>query len=136
MPLDTTRFEPPRQSAWPWRAGLVVNDPQLAEEIGAALTEVRAACVFQIRASAPARDVYAMIERDRPDLLFVELGAIPTPAMEWMSAFQSADGTPLVAAVHTTADPEHMIEALRAGATEFLSLPMSPGIFGAMDRIA
>jgi len=29
-----------------------------------------------------------------------------------------------------------MISALRAGASEFLSLPISPAIFGALDRIA
>lgn len=136
MPSDTTRFDTLRQSAWPWRAGLVVNDPKLAEEIAAALSEVRAACVFQVSASAPIMEIFALVERDSPDLLFVELAATSVPSREWMAAVQSSDKTPLVAAVHTSADPEQMIGALRAGATEFLSLPMSPGIFGAMDRIA
>src|SRR5580704_12109422 len=136
MPLDTTVFETSRQSAWPWRAGLVVSDPRLAEEIAAALSEVRAACVFQVSSSASIREIFALVERDSPDLLFVELGATPVPAREWMSAVQSAGNAPLVAAVHISADPEQMIEALRAGATEFLSLPMNPGIFGAMDRIS
>ena len=47
------------------------------------------------------------------------------------------DGLPGgVAAVNAKADPVQMISALRAGATEFLSLPMNPAIFGALDRIA
>jgi pilus assembly protein CpaE len=136
MPLDTSRFETSRQSAWPWRAGLVVSDPKLNAEISAALMEVRATCVFQIHAAAPLPDVAALIERDRPELLFVELGQTNVPPRTWMSGVQSADGLPLVAAVHTSADPEQMIGALRAGATEFLSLPMNPEIFNAMDRIA
>lgn len=136
MPLDTRCFETSRQSAWPWRVGLVVDDQKLSDEIATALGEVRAACVFQTAASAPFPDILALIERDRPDLLFVELAVTSLPAREWMTAIQSADGLPLVAAVHTTADPVHMIGALRAGASEFLSLPMSPAIFGALDRIA
>jgi pilus assembly protein CpaE len=115
---------------------MVVDDPKLQEEIAAALAEVRATCVFQISASSPVREVLARIERDRPDLLFVEIAATPIPAMEWMSATQSADGLPIIAAVHATADPEHMIGALRAGASEFLSLPMAPAIFPALNRIA
>jgi pilus assembly protein CpaE len=97
---------------------------------------VRATCVFQVSASVPVVKVLELIERDRPDLLFVEIAATPIPAREWMGATQSADGVPVVAAVHATADPEHMIGALRAGASEFLSLPMNPGIFPALDRIA
>ena len=135
MPLDTSRFEPTRQSAWPWRAGLVVNDPKLASEIASALGEVRAACVFQIPASSSALEIFALIERDQPDLLFVELSATSVPAQEWMAAVQGADGTPLVVAVHVNADPVQMIGALRAGATEFLSLPMNPAIFPALERI-
>src|SRR5580693_1207362 len=95
MPLDTTRFETPRQSAWPWRAGLVVNNPQLADEIAAALSEVRAACVFQVAASAPIVEIFALIERDSPDLLFVELSATSVPSIEWMASVQNGDGSPM-----------------------------------------
>src|SRR5947199_374447 len=35
----------------------------------------------------------------------------------------------------TAADPEQMLGALRAGSIEFVSLPMNPAIFGALDRI-
>jgi pilus assembly protein CpaE len=115
---------------------MVVQDPALAAEIAAALAEVRATCVFQVSASASVLEIFALIERDRPDLLFVELSATSVPASEWLAAVQGADGIPLVAAVHVSADPVQMISALRAGASEFLSLPISPAIFGALDRIA
>ncbi len=134
MPLDTSRFET-RQSAWPWRAGLVVSDPKIASDIAAALAEVRAACVFHIPAASSVGEIFALIERDQPDLLFVELAATSLPPQEWMATVQGTDGTPLVAAVHVSADPEQMIGALRAGATEFLSLPMNPAIFTALERI-
>lgn len=115
---------------------MVVNDQKLAAEIAAALGEVRAACVFQVTASSSVLEIFALIERDSPDLLFVELAATSLPSREWMMGVQGSDNLPLVAAVHATADPEQMIAALRAGAIEFLSLPMNPAIFAAMDRIA
>src|SRR6185437_14843822 len=135
MPLDTSSFENSRQSAWQWRAGIVVANQELAAEIASALAEVRATCVFQVSAAASVLEIFALIERDRPDLLFVEFSAAAIPAREWMAAVQAADGLPHVAAVHVKADPVQMITALRAGAGEFLSLPMSPAIFGALDRI-
>ena len=135
MPLDNRRFDTQRQSAWPWRAGIVVADPQLASGIASALAEVRGPCVFQVSPSASVLEIFALIERDRPDVLFVELAEASLPAMDWMGAVQ-ADGLPLVIAVHPTAAPEQMIEALRAGATEFLSLPLQPAIFDALDRTA
>ena len=136
MPLDTRSFENSRQSAWPWRAGIVVGNAEVAAQIANALAEVRATCVFQVAASASVLEIFALIERDRPDLLFVELSATSVSAQEWMTAVQSADGLPVVAAVNVNADPAHMISALRAGATEFLSLPLSPAIFGTLDRVA
>jgi pilus assembly protein CpaE len=42
---------------------------------------------------------------------------------------------PLIVAVHPEADPAEMISALRAGASEFLSLPVKPAIYEAMERI-
>jgi len=43
---------------------------------------------------------------------------------------------PLIVAVHPTPDPATMIEAMRAGASEFLSLPVRPAVFEALDRAA
>src|SRR3984885_15830202 len=104
MPLDTS-FETSRQSAWPWRAGIVVANPELAAEIAAALAEVRATCVFQVSATASVLEVFALIERDRPDLLFVELSATSVPAREWMAAVQGADGLLLVFSNNGSAAP-------------------------------
>jgi len=49
---------------------------------------------------------------------------------------RSVGDTPLVIAVHAEPNPSEMISALRAGASEFLSLPVRPAIFEAMDRLA
>jgi len=54
---------------------------------------------------------------------------------EWIGDVRRSQDTPLIVAVHPTAEPSEMISALRAGASEFLSLPVKPAIFDAMERI-
>jgi pilus assembly protein CpaE len=55
--------------------------------------------------------------------------------VDWIAEVRRGEETPLIVAVHPTADPSEMISALRAGASEFLSLPIKPAIFDAMERI-
>ena len=75
------------------------------------------------------------VDREKPDIIFAELSRASKPAAEWMTDVLRGQETPLVVAVHLAADPSEMISALRAGASEFLSLPVRPAIFDAMDRI-
>jgi len=50
-------------------------------------------------------------------------------------AFRAGSEAPLIAAMHATAAPAALIETIRAGSSEFLSLPARPGIFDALDRV-
>jgi Flp pilus assembly CpaE family ATPase len=79
--------------------------------------------------------VATAVERERPDILFAELSRTAKPPAEWMADVRRAEETPLVVAVHTTADPGEMISALRSGASEFICLPVRPAIFEALERI-
>lgn len=121
--------------AWPWRVGLIVESPELAFEITNALRDINAALSFRAQPSAEPFDIATQVERQKPDLLFVELARVPGSAESWIKRIRSGGDT-LIAAVHNSADPVEMIEALRAGACEFLHLPVQPSIFDAMDRIA
>jgi pilus assembly protein CpaE len=120
---------------WIWKIGLVLETPELIGEIASALDDAGAARVFEFPASASPFEVANAVDREKPDLLFVEMARTQKTAAEWISEVRRGDDTPLVAAVHTSAEPAEMIAALRAGASEFLSLPMRPAIYEAMNRI-
>jgi pilus assembly protein CpaE len=124
-----------RQSDWPWKAGLVLETPELASEINSALAEAGCAPVFELRPSASSFEIANAVERERPDVLFAELSRTSKPAAEWMADIRHEDGTPLVVAVHSAPEPSEMIAALRAGAGEFISPPVRPAIYEAMERI-
>jgi len=137
---DSMAFTPPapdtsRRPDWAWKTGLVLETPELRAEILSALAEAGAGAVFEFSASSASIEVASAVDRDRPDLLFVELSRTSKPAAEWIADVRRGEETPLVVAVHPEAEPAEMISALRAGASEFLCLPVRPAIYEAMERI-
>ena len=124
-----------RRHDWAWKIGLVLETPQLSSEIKSALTETGAVPAFELHATLSSFEIAAIVERYKPDILFVELARASKPAAEWMADVRGGAESPLVVAVHPTAEPSEMIGSLRAGVTEFISLPVRPAIFEAMDRI-
>ena len=125
----------PRRPEWAWKIGLVLETPELLSEITSAIAEAGAAKVFEFPASTSSFEVANAVDRDKPDLLFVELSRTSKPAAEWIADVRRGEETPLIVAVHPAAEPAEMISALRAGASEFLCLPVRPAIYEAMERI-
>lgn len=136
MSFDTPASQNHGTPAWPWRVAVVVETPELIAEISSIIQELNAPCVFRAAPSSSPIDISRLVERERPQLLFVELARTAGPAAEWINVVRAGAELPLVVAVHVDAEPAEMIAALRAGAAEFLYLPVRPAIFDAMDRIA
>jgi pilus assembly protein CpaE len=136
MVPETLREDPHRSAPWPWRTALVVQTPSLGSGVAEALDEFNARCIFRVPVSTPRFEVAHLVERERPDILFVETGCIEGPGAEWIAGVRAGGDSPLIVAVHPDWHPQTMIDALRAGASEFLSLPLRPAIFEAMDRLA
>jgi pilus assembly protein CpaE len=125
----------PRRPEWACKIGLVLDTPELRSEIVSAMAEAGAGAIFEFATSSDSFEVASAVDRDRPDLLFVELSHTSKPAAEWIAEVRRGEETPLVVAVHPQAEPSEMISALRAGASEFLCLPVRPAIYEAMERI-
>lgn len=117
------------------RIGLVADSPELLSEIARAIAEIGATQVFEFPGAAAPFEIANAVQREKPDVLFAELARASKPAAEWMVDVLRGEETPYVVAIHALADPAEMISALRAGASEFISLPVRPAIFEALDRI-
>jgi Flp pilus assembly CpaE family ATPase len=125
----------PPQPDYSLKVGLVVDSPELLSGITGAIAEAGATQVFEFPAAAVPFEIANAVEREKPDVLFAELSRASKPAAEWMTYVRRGEETPFVVAVHEVAEPSEMISALRAGASEFLCLPVRPSIFEALDRI-
>ena len=121
---------------WPRRYGLVVETPQMAAELRSGLDRAGAAEAFQIAAAAPPFEVALQLEKHHPDILFVEFSRVPVATPDWMQTVCSGVSAPLVIALHIEPDAAQMIAALRAGAVEFLALPLGAGVSDSFERIA
>ena len=136
MALISSPADVSRKPEWTWKVGLVLESPELSSEITLAIAEAGATKVFEFQASTPSFDVANAVDREKPEVLFVELSQASKPAAEWIADVRRGEDTPLIVAVHPQPEPAEMISALRAGASEFLSLPVRPAIYEAMERIA
>jgi len=125
----------PKNANSSWKAGLVLDTPALATAIYEVLEEISTTCVFQLAATTARFEVASSIEREHPDILFVELARIEGSGSEWIEAVRAGNERPVIIAVNPEPEPQSMIDALRAGASEFLCLPLRPAIFDAMERI-
>ena len=134
MVLELQHPETQSLHAWPWRIGLVVESPSLISEIMQSLSAINAACEFRVEPGEEPFEIARIVERQKPDLLFVELARISGPARQWIELIRSGGDT-LIAAVHTSPAPDEMIAALRAGACEFIHHPVRPSIFDTMARL-
>ena len=123
------------QSNWPWKVGLVIETPEISTGLVGALSAGGATCVFSFHPDATPFEISTAIERDDPELLFVELSRVTKRPSEWIAEVRRGSESPLVVAVHPTAEPNEIILALQAGASEFLCLPIIPAIHEAMERI-
>jgi pilus assembly protein CpaE len=75
---------------------------------------------------APGTEVQAFLERVsrvRPQMLFLETSRIWGPLHRVVESLRAAGGGPAVVVMHPTADPEVILEGMRAGAAEFIYPP-------------
>jgi pilus assembly protein CpaE len=133
---DATHADTSSPPEWHWKIGLVIETPQLASEIRSAIGDVGAAPVFELRPASSSFEIANAVEQEKPDIVFVELSRACKPPADWMMDVRGGADAPLVVAVHATAETSEMIGALRAGVTEFVSLPVRHAIYEAMERMA
>src|SRR6185312_8740849 len=69
---------------WHWKAAMVVDSMELRAELAFALSETGATKAFELPPTASAFEVASAVDRDRPEVLFVEFARIPMPASEWL----------------------------------------------------
>ena len=116
--------------------GLVVETPHLTAELRTVLQRSGATEAFQMAAAAPPFEVASQLVKHRPDLLFVEFSRVLVLAPDWMQTVCSGASAPLVIALHIEPDAAQMITALRAGAVEFLTLPLGDRVSDSFERIS
>jgi len=115
---------------------VAVGDAPLFDALQAALRESPVRIAFEQAGLRDLQGFLDKVERQRPDVVFVDLGSLPCELQILVEALAQAPGSPFVVVVHRESDSGLILDALRAGAREFLCPPFQPMLQTALLRLA
>lgn len=120
----------------PITLGLVIGTKEWKNEVQACLEGTRARTVLDQAAIGDRAAFLELLERIRPDVLLIEFTHLQEPFEELIGQLKNSPASPLVVALHKSADPETILAVIRAGADEYLYPPLSTNLGKALDRLA
>jgi pilus assembly protein CpaE len=121
---------------YPLTLGLVVGTKQLLEQIQTCIQELPVRVVFNQTEFGDWHEFVQKLEQTRPDLLVLDVQALSEPLDQAIARIKALQFSPAVAALHTDATPDLILEAVRAGASEFLYPPLQSTLPKALTRIS
>lgn len=115
---------------------IAVNDLALWQDLQSAIRTLPVRIAFE---QAGLGDLHAFldkIERLRPDVVIADLSNLPCELPALVEILAAAPSAPYLVVVHAESKPELILDALRAGAREFLCPPFLPALSTALLRLA
>jgi pilus assembly protein CpaE len=118
-------------------AGIIVATRELEEALLNCLQDLPVRVLFEI-SELPEdwSDFLERIERTRPDVVILDVTKLREPMEQVIQRIRSTKYQPAVCVLNKTKDPEAILTAFRAGATEFLSPPFGQALRDALEHIA
>ena len=118
---------------------IAVANPDLKQQLTSAMAKSSAANdsgeVFEVAAESADLDaLVASIERSRPGILILGLTGLSEDPAIVIGRIAKLQGAPRIVAVSDGAQPETILKAMRAGATEFIYPPFDSGFEEAIAR--
>lgn len=121
---------------YPISAGIVIQTKELWEELTKALENLSVRLVFELAELPSDWTVFLeRVDRVRPDVILLETDKLRVPLEEVMRRIRGTEARPAVIALHTSAEPEAILEALRAGVVEYLHPPLLDPLKTALERL-
>jgi pilus assembly protein CpaE len=118
----------------PLNIGLVVSNQDLWDEVQACLKDLPARVVMQQSAVGDWGYFLEQLERLRPDVFLFDITRSLKTFEEALRSMKALSAPPMVVALNTSADPETILAAIRAGANEYLYPPLESGLRKALER--
>jgi len=116
--------------------GLVINTREIWENVQACLQESQARVVIEQTTPEDWDGLIKRLQQRQVDLLLLDIVPLEDDVESVIRRIKEELPAVSVIALHKSAEPEAILQAMRAGASEFLYLPFSAHLKKAMDRIA
>jgi pilus assembly protein CpaE len=122
--------------AYPLTLGLIIATKEWRQEVQACLegSAVRTVIDQQEFGDWPA--FLEKLERIRPDAILIDLARSKEPYEELIAQVKGTSASPMVVALHQSAEPEMILSVIHAGADEYLYPPFSVNLGKALERMS
>jgi pilus assembly protein CpaE len=119
----------------PLSAVLVVADRVLREETFSCIDQLPVRVVTDQRILEDMEDLLDRIERFRPDVVILEAGLLKTPLEDFARRLKMTASEPVIFILHTEAVAKNILEAMQAGAREYIWPPLGSPLKEALTRL-
>lgn len=119
----------------PITLGLIIRKNSLRGEIHSLLERVPVRVVLEVSEVASLNELIVQVERAGPDVVLLDVSAVDDSLADAVRRIKSTAAAPLVVALHTSSDTQIILDAMRAGASEFLFPPFESSLQPALQRL-
>jgi pilus assembly protein CpaE len=112
-----------------------VQTKGLWDELQVSREELPVRSLFEISEIGDLGALFEKIDRMRPEVMFIDISMIPESLDRIVHGVRSTSTAPAVLTLNTGPDPEMNLNAMRAGAAEYLYPPFGEQVRIALERI-
>ena len=120
----------------PLTAALVISSRQLWEQAHACIQNLPVRIALEQNEPSDADALLDRIERHRVDVVLIEVKGLSLPLDEFIHRVHDTATQPAVFVLHPEANAQQILEALRAGAREFLYPPLTATLREAFEGLS
>lgn len=122
---------------YPIAAALVVESRELRAELVSALEALSIRVVLDLPEIPRDWPTFLLrLDHVKPDVVLLDIKKLPQSLEDVIRDIRSTSAHPSVFAVHTGAEPESILSAMRAGASEYLYPPIQEPLKSGLERLA
>lgn len=114
--------------------GMAIENKQLWEEVQACLPAMPLRSVIEHQDMSTMDSFLERLERLRPEVVLLDVASAREPLSVLISSVRSKAPDATIIALHTTAEPNNILSAMRAGAHEYIYPPIESSLRGALER--
>jgi pilus assembly protein CpaE len=119
---------------YPLTVGLAIETEQLWAELQTCLPTLPLRTVIEHKEMGNLGPFLDRLERLRPEVVLLDMVMLQAPLDDLVSAIRTKSPDATIVALHTGADPEAILNAMRAGVNEYLFPPLENALRGALER--
>ena len=121
---------------YPLDIAVIVETKSIWDELQATLAGTPVRVVLELSRITDAQSFLEKVSNARPDVVLMEIEKEQEGLEDIVKAVRGTSTSPFFFALHPSQNPEIILKALRAGATEFLAPPFGDPLKQALERVS